>query len=142
MGTKHLKWFCAFWAGWIYFSSCFVITRFQFARAVNNITHVDNDLTTRFWQIAWWLADRTYHFFEFAILAALLVNAFEYFRKRPFFAVPILVLYAASDEFHQSLVNIRAAHLYDVCVDTLGVFLAIWLFVRAQIKRDVLAQQA
>lgn len=139
MTTKYLKGFCALWAGWIYFSSCVVITRFQFADAVTNLTGLRSEMASKFFQSTWWFLDRAYHVFEFAILSYALLNAFSYFKKRPVLVFPLVFLYASLDEYHQLLVNYAAAHTYDVFIDSIGILVALWLFIRAQIKQDVLA---
>jgi len=61
------------------------------------------------------------HMTEYAILAFLLARAFG--REAP--ALVVGVLYAASDEFHQSFVSGRHASPVDVAIDTVGVLLGL-----------------
>lgn len=68
-----------------------------------------------------------------------MASAFSYFKKRPLLLAPIMVLYAASDEYHQSVVNFPAAHTYDVAINCIGVVIALWIFIRSEIKHDSLA---
>ena len=53
-------------------------------------------------------------------------------------AAALCLLYAASDELHQFFVPGRAAQLYDVCVDSLGLvpgIAAVWLFLHWRARR-------
>lgn len=84
------------------------------------------------------------HVSEFALLALLWMIALL---KKPVRVIMALVtssiisvLYAASDEWHQTFVDGRAGHAIDVVVDTIGVLLAVLfvlavLGIRARIKR-------
>jgi len=137
--SKYLKGFCALWAGWIYFSSSVVITRFQFADAFSKVTGLRHAVAMRIWEGAWWITDRAYHVIVFGILSLALLNAFTYFKKRPLLICPLVFLFAALDEYHQSVVNFPAAHFYDVFIDSIGILVALWIFIRVQIKQDSLA---
>jgi VanZ family protein len=70
------------------------------------------------------------HIIEYFILGLLLLRAFRMgskelkMRRRTFFSIIVVILYAATDEFHQSLVSGRTASLFDICLDTLGGILA------------------
>ena len=70
------------------------------------------------------------HVTEYFILGILLFRAFRGGSKElrnlrwAFSSLLIVVLYAASDEFHQSFVTARTASLFDVAIDTLGGILA------------------
>ena len=57
------------------------------------------------------------HAGEYGILAALLVRAL----RRPWWAVTLAVLYAISDEVHQSFVAGREGAVLDVVIDSIGV---------------------
>lgn len=66
------------------------------------------------------------HFIEYFILGLLLFRAFRggsigLRRWRwAFSSLIVVVLYAASDEFHQSFISTRTASLADVGIDTIG----------------------
>lgn len=64
------------------------------------------------------------HVTEYAILAGLLFRALrsslEGFWRRAAFAFFTALLFAATDEWHQSFANTRTASLGDVCIDGLG----------------------
>lgn len=69
------------------------------------------------------------HIVEFALLSGLW---YGYFcetslskKKRVGFAFCISFLYAVSDEIHQSFILGRAARIYDVGFDTIGIILGI-----------------
>jgi len=81
------------------------------------------------------------HVSEYFILGILLFRAFrggstEMRSPRwAFSSLLVIVLYAASDEFHQSFVPARTASLVDVGIDTLGGFLAQCASVLWQLAR-------
>jgi VanZ family protein len=70
------------------------------------------------------------HVIEYFILGLLLFRAFRggsialWNWRWSFFAVIVVVLWATSDEFHQSFVPTRTASLVDVGIDTAGGILA------------------
>jgi VanZ family protein len=61
------------------------------------------------------------HLTEYAILALLLSRALQ--REMPAFALG--VLYAISDEFHQSFVRGRHAAPLDVAIDSIGLLIGL-----------------
>ncbi|MDD9265778.1 VanZ family protein [Paenibacillus sp. GCM10023248] len=84
------------------------------------------------------------HVSEYAILALLWIIALLAKPVRVIMTLVtssiISVLYAASDEWHQTFVDGRTGHAIDVVVDTIGVLLAVLvvlavLGIRARIKR-------
>lgn len=52
------------------------------------------------------------------------------------FAETIVILYAISDEFHQYFVPGRSASPLDVCIDSLGAMIGIWVFMVCAIIID------
>jgi VanZ family protein len=66
------------------------------------------------------------HFIEYFILGLLLFRAFRgrsiaYWNWRwSFFAIILVILWAAIDEFHQSFVPTRTASIVDLIIDTAG----------------------
>lgn len=81
------------------------------------------------------------HFTEYAILAFFAVRAFsitsvKYIKNNRFLLAVILVLLiAATDEFHQSFEPSRTASVYDVLLDCTGgvtMVLIYWLFARSR----------
>jgi VanZ family protein len=77
-----------------------------------------------------WLARKTAHLSEYAILAALWLRAFVRGRNLTpriagLLALAISVAWAILDEVHQSFVPSRSASLADVLVDTAGALIAL-----------------
>ena len=81
------------------------------------------------------------HGIEYFILGILLFRAFRNGSTEmrvwrwAFSSILVVVLYAASDEFHQSFVSTRTASLFDVGIDTVGGIFAqgasaLWCRVR------------
>jgi len=83
--------------------------------------------------LAWchFLARKAGHFSEYAILATLAARAFRHsshrFIKLHWFKFSVLfaVVYALSDEFHQSFVPSRTASIYDSMIDSAGALIAL-----------------
>jgi VanZ family protein len=69
------------------------------------------------------------HFTVFMVLAFLIYRAFRgsgfSYKKSVIFAPLIAVLYASSDEFHQSLTINRTPMVADVIIDTAGIIMAM-----------------
>jgi VanZ family protein len=77
-------------------------------------------------EIVWWdfLAKKTAHMVEYAILYYFWQRGFHYGSKPNYkgylWAFIIVVLYAVTDEFHQSFIAGRHPKVYDVGYDALG----------------------
>jgi VanZ family protein len=82
------------------------------------------------------------HVTEYFILGILLFRAFRRGSKESlrwrwvFYSFLFVMLYAASDEFHQSFVSTRTASLFDVGIDTLGGILAQGVSVLWQLSHQ------
>ena len=81
------------------------------------------------------------HLTEYAILAALLWRALRHnwsmvrrsFWKPAIVALAVAMVYATTDEFHQSFIPSRTATAHDVMVDVVGAIVGLlicWMFVR------------
>ena len=70
------------------------------------------------------------HAAEYAVLGALLVRAL----RRPGVAVALGVLYAVTDEVHQSFVAGRLGSPIDVAIDAVGVVCGVLLWERARTR--------
>ena len=84
------------------------------------------------------------HVVEYFILAFLLYRAFSgSFNKNILYLLiypaSLSILYAMSDELHQSIVPGRSCSIQDVLIDTIGIitFFVINIFVLRKIKRVV-----
>ena len=71
------------------------------------------------------------HTAEYAVLGALLVRA----TGRSWLALGLGVLYAASDEFHQTFVRGRHGSPVDVAIDAVGLAFGILLWNGARARR-------
>lgn len=84
-------------------------------------------------EIFWkdFIVKKTAHLIEYGILAVLLYRAFLGYEKTKITALVlsllITVVYAASDEFHQSFVSGREGRLRDVIIDTIGASGALYI---------------
>ena len=78
------------------------------------------------------------HFLEYAILTFLLIRALSNYqiskRKIIYLAIVLSVLYAFSDEYHQSFIIGRDSSFNDIVVDGLGILLTTWLNKGKMIK--------
>jgi VanZ family protein len=89
---------------------------------------------------------KTAHFLEYALLALLAARAFstssQLFFQRRWFLISLLliVLYALSDEYHQSFVQGRDASIYDSFIDMSGGLAALLLYALWQ-KRAMTRRQ-
>ena len=77
------------------------------------------------------------HFSEYALLASLWIWALvpELGRRGVVAAVVISVLYAASDEWHQSFVEGRDSDPVDFLIDCCGIAFAVFLSRRPSVRR-------
>jgi VanZ family protein len=71
------------------------------------------------------------HAAEYAILGALLVRA----TGRGGVAFALAVLYATSDEFHQTFVEGRVGAAHDVAIDAVGAAIGIVLYRSVRARR-------
>jgi hypothetical protein len=73
------------------------------------------------------------HVTIFALLWLALARATDW--RRPFAAAVIAILYAGSDEFHQSFVDGRHGTPVDVAIDAVGIALAALAYALAARRR-------
>jgi len=70
------------------------------------------------------------HITEYAILTFFLIRALKEYRlsrhRVLFLAFTLALLYAISDEYHQTLVFGRQGAPRDVLIDSFGILLAVW----------------
>ncbi len=74
------------------------------------------------------------HIAIFAVLWLTLARATRW--RRPFDAAVVAILYAISDEFHQSFVAGRHGAPVDVAIDTAGIGLALLAWIVVTRRRD------
>lgn len=102
------------WAGFIYFLS---------SQQLDFIPVIDG------WEF---LLRKIAHVFVFAVLTFFMFRVLKFTEKRHVFwdlgwAFTFAILYAISDEYHQTLVPGRFGTVKDVIIDTIGVVIASWL---------------
>jgi len=78
------------------------------------------------------------HITEYAVLCFLLVRVIgEYkvsFKKTIIFSILISIIYAISDEYHQTFIFARQGNLRDILIDSFGVLLFAWWWIRKMVK--------
>ena len=71
------------------------------------------------------------HMIGYGLLALSYMHLLKYDKKQYWLAWLMVILYAATDEFHQSFVPGRGASAFDVLVfDNLGAIIALWAYSR------------
>jgi VanZ like family len=130
-----MRWFLvALWMAVIFVTSCTVISRPAFVHSIAAVLPgaETRDLWGRFWDSCGLLVVKGYHTAEFAVLFLLVRSVLRERLPRRAIAVGIAisVLFAASDEWHQTFVRGRGGTLSDVAIDTVGVLLAATLVSR------------
>jgi VanZ family protein len=85
---------------------------------------------------------KTAHFTEYAILALLLFHAFRsgsatsWKRSWAIYSFLIIVIYALSDEYHQTFTATRTGSIYDSLTDIAGGGTALFLVWLARRKKE------
>lgn len=74
------------------------------------------------------------HVTIFGVLWITLARAMRW--RRPLLAAAVAIVYAISDELHQSFVQGRHGSPVDVAIDTLGIGLAVLAWILATRRRD------
>lgn len=112
------------WAGLIFYLS--------------SVPHLKTDLGI--WDL---ILRKCAHVFEYAVLGLLLVNAWRKTwqtvpsRRAVGWCIALGILYAASDEFHQSFVPGRGPSVLDVTIDSFGVVLgAAGFMILLELKKS------
>jgi VanZ family protein len=97
-------------------------------------------LTEEQFQSLHFIIRKTGHFTEYGILALLLFHAFRFGsatswkRSWAIYSFLIIVVYALSDEYHQTLTETRTGSIYDSLTDIAGGFTALFLLWLARRK--------
>lgn len=77
------------------------------------------------------------HITEYAILTWLLLKALLPNKRALLAAVIVAILYAISDEYHQTFIFGREGCLRDFLIDSLGVFLVVWWRIKKTPKLSI-----
>jgi len=80
------------------------------------------------------------HITIYAVLWLALARATDW--RRPVLATAVAIVYAISDEYHQSFVEGRHGTPVDVAIDTLGMALAALAWIAVSRRRDAARAQA
>ena len=91
------------------------------------------------------LFKKSAHFAVFATLAALLWRAFEWRSRAWIWAWLLTVIYAISDEWHQSFVAGRHPQATDVLIDACGAataLLVVWIVLRRTTESSIISRQS
>lgn len=92
-----------------------------------------------FWGVAWFTVVKGWHVTEFAILTAVFSATLHAWRPQQrqrniLTAALLALLFAASDEYHQTFVPTRGGTIWDVLIDSLGVGL-VTLYSLSRLRR-------
>lgn len=88
-------------------------------------------------------SDKVIHIMVYAVLCLLLNRAFFFTFKNsvnryvPIIAIFISIVYAITDEFHQSFVPGRYASLYDIFADGIGAVISQIILYIKDVKGDL-----
>ena len=91
---------------------------------VNIISNILNISNTK---ILSYIIRKAAHFTEYLVLGILVNNMIKLYNKKAYIAIIICILYAISDEFHQSLVPGRSPQIQDIFIDSIGSIIGIYL---------------
>ena len=81
------------------------------------------------------------HMIGYALLAVSYWRAFQYQRRQRWHAWCLAILYAITDEFHQSFVPGRFPSIWDVLIfDNLGALIGIGILSRYKTQRSDMAR--
>ena len=117
------------WLAFIFGTSCTVMRPEEFFRLVSKSTGAGRESMERFtvfWGISWFAIVKGWHFIEFTILTVLAVATLKRFYGNTTSSLIILamlfcVVFAVSDEWHQSFIPDRFGTVKDILIDSLGV---------------------
>ena len=126
-GLAALSW-CGLIAGT---SSTVILPHDFFAWVATHIFTGEDSFRTfaAFWGYAWFAIVKGWHAAEFAILFALALTVLDRLarscsRRNVALALALSLLFAVSDEYHQTFVPGRGGTWTDVAIDGLGAFVA------------------
>jgi len=89
---------------------------------------------------AYFFERKSMHVIEYAILAALFYRAFSQsfaMKKALWFSLACSLLYAVSDEWHQTFVFGREGVIRDVLIDLVGISIAVFFLWKFNKKKNV-----
>lgn len=125
------------WITFIVVTSSFVIPFDTFVHFVQGLVPAEifKEGFARFWMASWFFVVKGWHMTEYAILLTLCAAILQAWTpwsrpKRIAIAFVFAVLFAASDEWHQTFVPGRDGCVQDVLIDTAGASIATLILLR------------
>lgn len=139
MNTRNLI-FLLIWVALIFGTSCTVVRPNEFFQLLNDYVLRDAQGLAKFkvlWGSIWMFVVKGWHFAEFAVLQVIATRAIDWFRgsrtqTNVLIAALCCVVFAASDEWHQTFVQDRFGTLWDVFIDALGVMTTAYVLAYAR----------
>ena len=130
------------WASFIFATSCTVVRPQDFFDWIHrHLFQSDSFFASfqAFWGLSWFTIVKGWHAIEFAILLLFLVAVVDWLTGRRAarnvaVGVVLCVVFAVSDEWHQTFVPDRGGTVTDVFIDSLGVLVAA-SFLLHRLKR-------
>lgn len=131
-------WLAILWAALIFATSSTVVRPQEFFAWIHEHLLPGEQLFTAFqlfWGSAWFVVVKGWHVGEYALLMLLVTAAIHRLTGRPtarnvVLAAAFCLAFAASDEWHQTLVPDRGGTLGDVAIDALGVLVVAAFLLR------------
>jgi hypothetical protein len=124
----------------VFWTSSYVVTVQQlvgFVQKHSPLASVRDGFPT-YWAITWFITVKGWHVTEFLVLTLLLARVLRGRVKNvPLWAGLTALLFAISDEFHQTFIPLRDGNVRDVFIDAVGISVALLLLYRKQIRRNV-----
>lgn len=87
-----------------------------------------------------WILRKAAHITEYFILTVLLLRALKRnfnLKKALLWSTIIALIYAFSDEYHQTFIEGRFGDIKDVGIDSIGIILAIWFNSKSFLKKFI-----
>ncbi len=129
--AKYWLFLAVFWMGFIFFMSTDLFSSQNTSQVIEPVLRLLlPGISPRGIEVIHGLIRKCAHVGEYFILGLFLFRAFHSgpmelrVWRSAFFALLAVVLYAASDEFHQSFVSTRTASIIDVGFDSIGGIMA------------------
>jgi len=110
----------------------------QSGSIIDILSRIGLDMNNIFGQLANFIVRKCAHFFEYMILALLVLNVLKlYFNRKQVIIITIVFvfLYACTDEIHQLFVQGREGAIRDVIIDTCGGITLILIKLLAHTKK-------
>ena len=112
----------------------FVLSNFPAADSDQQSGLIVNTLTTIFPDLEMvkplvTIVRKMAHFIEYALLGFFTARAFKLSKKSSWWSILFCVIYAATDEFHQTFIPGRSGELRDVLVDTAGATVGTVIYI-------------